>query len=1148
MLGAQEHYVLPAAVPTAAVVLMATAAVGAWVALHVLAFRLASRAAGGSPPPSRLTATFRSLLEGAPLVALAGVLVGFVAMLACAQAIQRGLVLATNWPIWPIALAGAVAVEIVLLLYALERRTVSRRAGLALGALRVALVVLVIIVLAQPVRPWESSRSQERFVAVLVDGSASMQVPDAQMPRADRVRLAETLAVRGVRRPYDLAGAAGAMEEAAARLAALDDWFGPLGALDPGPRAAQIDARKDEVARSLRGAADLLDRQVGRIEAPLRGNLRIGEAGAADLAEVKRGLQEEVKGPLEGLARTFEKHPARDLAASHGRVLADLRAAGAALARLAPRTRSLADALDNAYYDSLPKDVQAKVDEAARKTRLALARDVLLAERTADAQGRRAGEPLLESLQDKYTVNVYTFARESAELDLEKWEASGELAGKEQQGSGVRGPGSGDRPTGIAGPPAPNGGDGAAAPIRNPQSEIRNPEGATDLAAALQKVMTDMAGRDMAGVLLLTDGRHNAAAPVEPIARQLGAQGVCVSSIVFGSAKPPCDASIVAVDAPETVFTEDKVYVNATLKLDGLAGREVTATLHDGQEVVDSRTVRVPTDSYRARVQLGHEPKAPGIHRYRVEVQPFEGEVFEANNQYPLAVNVTDDRVKVLLVDGRPRWEFRYLKNLFADRDQSVRLQYVLCRPDRIEGVPGRKKVPASVTRDLRESEATDLPENEAEWLKFNVIVLGDVPPAVLQEDDWKALRTFVADRGGTLIVIAGPLYMPHAYSEPALRDLLPVRFEETEKALMTGPEKFFRVALTAEGRESVLLRQRTDPQENLEVWNSFPDIYWRHPIADTKEGATVLAYALPDEPPEYMKQRQPPAISHQPSATAKAAAPEAAAGGDGPAPPGRGPPADELAQRVRQFERENALMAVHRAGAGQVLFLAFDRTWRLRYRIGDTYHHRLWGQVLRWAASGKLPAGTEHVRLGTSRLRYAAEEPVRVRAEIVDQDFKPLTSDEVAVKVFGGKDREDLLLRRKLQYVKGSAGVYEADLGVLPGGAYRVVLDAPVAEPVLAHDQVDLVSAEFSVDPTATVELAELAPDRGLLGRLATLTRGVMVEPPNAREVLAGLGPGSVRVSERREFVLWDSWPLLVLMVLVATAEWVLRKKVGLA
>ena len=118
---------------------------------------------------------------------------------------------------------------------------------------------------------------------------------------------------------------------------------------------------------------------------------------------------------------------------------------------------------------------------------------------------------------------------------------------------------------------------------------------------------------------------------------------------------------------------------------------------------------------------------------------------------------MAEDQVNLLFVEGRPRWEFRYLKNLFSGRDKTVRLQYVLLEPDKLEGVPALKKIEASASRPDGEIEATALPKDEAEWMKFDVIILGDVAPKYLKPEELKILERFVKDRSGTLIVISGP-------------------------------------------------------------------------------------------------------------------------------------------------------------------------------------------------------------------------------------------------------------------------------------------------------------------------------------------------------------------------------------------------------
>jgi hypothetical protein len=150
------------------------------------------------------------------------------------------------------------------------------------------------------------------------------------------------------------------------------------------------------------------------------------------------------------------------------------------------------------------------------------------------------------------------------------------------------------------------------------------------------------------------------------------------------------------------------------------------------------------------------------------------------------------------------------------------------------------------------------------------------------------------------------------------------------------------------------------------------------------------------------------------------------------------------------------------------------------------------------------------------------------------------------------------LVLRKKLQYEHNSAGMYGADIGELPSGTYQVELDCPSMpasagaqgpqSPASGPASAQRIATEFSVDPCTPAEQIELASDSGLVGRIASLTGGCVVEPSEAREALASLNAGAFVKHEPREFLIWDSWPLLALIILLATFEWLLRKKAGLA
>lgn len=227
-----QHKILPFHLPTLAVCLLAAVGIALWVALHAAKRRVAAPWAKGVLFVARLA-------------------IGFGTILTVMEALQRGLVFATNWPLWPLALAGAVAIEVLLVFYALERRLVPRPVSLALAGLRIALVLVVVAMLCQPVRSVESSRSLQRYVAVLLDSSASMHVPDKQMNASEKTRLAEFLSDDAPHRRVRLEEAGAVIKAVRGDLAEQVDWVASLHEAAPETRLEQLRSHGDTAREAL---------------------------------------------------------------------------------------------------------------------------------------------------------------------------------------------------------------------------------------------------------------------------------------------------------------------------------------------------------------------------------------------------------------------------------------------------------------------------------------------------------------------------------------------------------------------------------------------------------------------------------------------------------------------------------------------------------------------------------------------------------------------------------------------------------------------------------------------------------------------------------------------------------------------------------
>lgn len=632
-------------------------------------------------------------------------------------------------------------------------------------------------------------------------------------------------------------------------------------------------------------------------------------------------------------------------------------------------------------------------------------------------------------------------------------------------------------------------------------TEVEGWDQATDLAGGLESVLDQVPPNQLAGVVLLSDGRHNRPGSVEDVSRRFGILDAPIAVIPSGSDVPPKDAAIISVRSPDSVYLGDRIRVGALLKFDGYRGKKATLQLFAGDKELDSREISIPQDNYREEVKFRHAPEEGGVGEYRVVLSGLENETFENNNAWAFQTVVSDARTNVLLIDQHPRWEFRYLRNLFYGRDQSIHLQSVLLEPDRISGHTPPKVV-ASASRPFGEANATDLPETEDEWRKFDVIIIGDIGPKSLSEEQWEILSGCVRERAALLVLVAGPESMPHAFDSEVARELIPVKYEASRRTYFGGDETF-RYALTNTGRNHPITAQVEGQMRNETLWKEFPVIRWRHPVEGLQPGAEVLLHA---EDSDKKKTK-----------VTSAAGLDAAL--------------NEVAKR-REREAENALLVTRQTGAGKVAMLLADRTWRLREGVGDIYHHRFWGQLVRWGAGPNLRAGNETVRLGTDQLTYTGDDRVRIISRLRDGDLNPIIDGNLIAEVsHEGGD----VTQVPLKYRENSNGLHESLAGPFrKSGVYEVKV----------KDEV--VTSFRVVGARSAVELSETTLNQPLLDSIAKMSGGRVFKGEGS---LADLYlKGDETRSELRETSLWDTWPVFLLLAFFLTAEWVIRRRGGLS
>jgi hypothetical protein len=615
------------------------------------------------------------------------------------------------------------------------------------------------------------------------------------------------------------------------------------------------------------------------------------------------------------------------------------------------------------------------------------------------------------------------------------------------------------------------------------------PSANTDLAGALNHILTSGESEAPRIVVLLSDGRQTENGNAIDVAQQMANRDIRVYTVPIGSTHLPKDLIARPVDAPGSVFPDDKTTVHSTITAAGYNGQEVSIRLHHGSRLLEEMHVVVSDDRAEADFVLPTLPK--GQHDLRIEVGILPGELSEENNEQEFSIAVVDNRAAVMLIDEEPRWEFRYLNNLF-ERDERIELTTVLLNQPFLE-ILNAPALPQQIP---------DVVQLEERLANTDLLLIGDVGIEGMAEDVWKVVSEAVEQDGLTVVMSPGRHRINETLSLPTVQELLPIEL----------PRSILAEGFSATPVGGELASFRLVPQAAAVLLPMFQ-------ISADSTGPASTFGRLPGHP--WI-------LSGEPRAGATLWA--------------------DAAIQTASGEKSFPLMAHHHFGAGQVIWMGMDSTWRWRRRAGDTWHHRFWGQMVRWAVRNKSASGNDDVRLMLSSDFIGEQQAVEVSARFSPVLTAQMTGSDVRVQVARVMESDsskeippEFIL---LQSDPESPERFAAQLTGLPAGRYEVLLD----ESGLPFEFDDPIRTELAVLARATPELSDISCDRDYLERIATASGGQFLEPWELQglpEMLLQTVSVSATVAQQQS--LWDRWPTLAAFFFLLMGQWTVRKLCGL-
>ncbi|GMV81021.1 MAG: hypothetical protein AMXMBFR7_22050 [Planctomycetota bacterium] len=609
----------------------------------------------------------------------------------------------------------------------------------------------------------------------------------------------------------------------------------------------------------------------------------------------------------------------------------------------------------------------------------------------------------------------------------------------------------------------------------------------SEVGGALRATVNRLKGQPLTGIVLVTDGGNNKGE--DPV---LVAADIPVRVFPIGIGVPEAkDIAVSNLMMESKVFIDDPAPIYVRLKHNGFTGEQcqIVVTM-DGEELA-----RVPI-SLREQGEQAEtvriKPKKAGKFTVRIEVPTMEGDSEPANNVKEKDIEVIDDKIKVLVLESEPRWEYRFFKSALL-RDKRLETKILLRVPDLAElARPGSPYIKT-------------FPKKE-ELFQFDCIIFGNLPnDGFWTEADLELIKRFVVEEGGGIWFIAGKNNLPDSYKESKLEPLFPVEFERNPEVSSEGEQnnpilEGFRLLLTPEGKTHPLMRLDLGGEGGADVpgekWDLMPEVYWHHKSTRAKlNGIPLLVHG--------------------------GEADQRAGSRDGPTP----------------------LLVTAQNGRGRVLYSAIDEFWRMRFppELGPGALERFYGHAVQYIGLAHCIGATARIELNTDQEEYAIGDMVKVTARILSKEtYDASTADKVPA-VSTDLENEANTTNFELTPIPGQPGNFQGALPAKEKGTFRITLRDEDEQGAYKDYAVRIPQIEMD-QPDMKKEVLDNVAKASKQGRDDKVAR--MYFPDEAGELVKELRESQRRLEVRIEDPLWDAPLMALLFTLLMGAEWFLRKR----
>lgn len=504
--------------------------------------------------------------------------------------------------------------------------------------------------------------------------------------------------------------------------------------------------------------------------------------------------------------------------------------------------------------------------------------------------------------------------------------------------------------------------------------------GLTDIATSISDAAKEWRGQLLAGIVLLTDGAHNASTSVVD---RVTETEIPIYAVGVGDPTPPRDLKLSRVEVSPIVYTDHNVPIRVTVNHIGYSGTQTHVSLLMDNQAVDTVPITL-TDEPTQMIEFTLNPQEEGTFQYVVSVPALEGELTAENNTRAFPLKVVKTKLHLLYIEGQPGWEYAFLKRTL-ERDPNIDSTCVILSSKSSNQLRGTllDRYDRYYPQTTQPTRMARVPDTLEDLLLYDILIIGDLRSNTLTKQQRTAIVNFVEREGKAVIFLGGRHSLGRdGFRKTELAALLPIVIPPNGCYVR---DEDFSLQLTQQGMYHPITRLAETQAKVQALWRDLPPLPRRLGGFELKGGATTLA--------EFYSEENRTTLP---------------------------------------------IMIFQRSGLGKSLLIAAEGLWNWGFGVwnfkdeDDTYP-RFWGQTIRWMSTR---TDTKRINVTTDLTTYSVGDEVQITAFAYDESYQPMVAADFKIEVTPPDEKH---FQPRVSANSQDPGTYRAKFRANQRGAYRI-------------------------------------------------------------------------------------------------------------